>query len=129
MSATILNCGHASHLMTVNTFEGNHQVHLHFLTNEWEWDLIGYGKAELCCHGCGASLLIYFDKSSGADVHTRITNRFKLGHSGCPDHGYQKECPNYRSSFSFLDLRPGKRKRKTRRRKIKPVMVLDENKS
>lgn len=106
MSATVLGCGHASTLMEVNSIKNAPQVHLHFLSDEGEGD----ARVELCCHGCGASLLMYYwEDSKRATRHKQVRNDFVRKHVGCQNREYERDCPNYRSSFKVIDLRTRRR--------------------
>lgn len=80
------------------------QIHIHLLTTDEEFKERGWGTHEICCHGCGASLLIYFDNndSSLLSLPRRI---FFEEHKNCPDFGYATWCPGYRTKFYSLDLR------------------------
>ena len=116
MSATVLGCGHASQLMEINCIKGVPQVHLHFLTDEGEVD----ARVELCCHGCGASILLYYWEDAKRMTkqrmtkHQQIRDGFVRKHDHCPNREYERNCPNYRSSFETIDLR-------TRRRAADPL--------
>lgn len=103
--ADVLERGHADKLFDVDYMEGSPQVHLHFLTDEDEYVRLGYGKMELCCHGCGQSVLVLYDKSKSKRQHLALRNNFKKRHSGCPNKQYDSKCPNYRSSIEVLDVR------------------------
>lgn len=110
MSAVVdPKCGHASHLMEINIIDGAPQVHLHFLTEDLEYSFIGFSKIELCCHGCGESVLIYYDKyaKDEADSKTSIEIRdsFTEKHKSCPNRDYEERCPNFRTKFDIIDLR------------------------
>lgn len=99
-------CGHANHLMDVDSMRGAPQVHVHFLTEEPEFRMLGYNKLELCCHGCGASLLVYYDHPTEEHHnHLQIRDSFVESHKRCPNRGYENWCPNERFSFGFLDIR------------------------
>ena len=106
MSATVPGCGHACHMMEINFIEASPQIHLHFLTGEDEHKALGFGRVELCCHGCGESLLVLYD-DSGKKGHLKLKRDFRKKHEHCPNHGagYAGYCPNYRSSFQVADLR------------------------
>jgi hypothetical protein len=87
--------------MEVDYMDGSPQVHLHFLTEEAEFNENGYGRLELCCHGCGEALLVlYKDEGSRSDRN------------------YAESCPDYRRSFKTVDLRAAgfTRKRSAKRR-------------
>lgn len=114
MSAIVYpECGHASHLMEVDSMRGCPQVHIHFLTEQWEYERLGFMKAELCCHGCGHSVLLYYLEVDEDDTrHMDFRNRFLEKHSRCPNRGYESVCPNYRSSFEVMDFRRTKRRAK-----------------
>lgn len=132
MSAQVLGCGHACHLMEIDYLEEVPQVHLHFLTDTDEYEEVGFGKAELCCHGCGASLLITYNEASGDGArHLKVRDAFTVKHRRCPNKRYEEHCPNYRSSFSTVDLRskakeqewPGMKKKRHPRQKKKSASV------
>lgn len=121
MSAVVdPKCGHASHLMEINTIDGAPQVHLHFLTEDLEYSFIGFSKIELCCHGCGESVLIYYDKYAKDEADTKVSleirDSFTSKHKRCPNRNYEERCPNFRTKFDIIDLRaaPPKKKKGTR---------------
>jgi hypothetical protein len=91
-------------MMEVNSLESAPQIHLHFLTGEAEHKDFGFGRVELCCHGCGESLLVFYD-GSGKRGHMKLKKEFEAKHLKCPNHGYSNWCPNYRSEFLTADLR------------------------
>lgn len=107
MSAVVEpHCGHAFHLMEVDSMRNAPQVHLHFLTDEKEYQLLGFSRVELCCHSCGESVLVYFsDTVDTENKHLALRDSFVEKHKLCPNHGFESWCPNWRSSFSTLDLR------------------------
>lgn len=116
MSAEILGCGHACHLMEIDFMESAPQVHLHFLTEPEEYEELGYGKVELVCHGCGQSMLIYYnDRSSVGSKHMRIRDAFVAKHQRCPNRKFEDHCPNYRSNMEFKDIRAKPKERKVER--------------
>lgn len=107
-------CGHTRHLMEVDSFQGSPQLHLHFLTEQEEHASLGYLKLELCCHGCGASTLIYYHEVEGtAPRHVALKDAFEKSHKMCPNRNYEELCPNYRSSFKVIDMRQVRRRKKT----------------
>lgn len=110
MSATVLGCGHTSHLhlSDIKVLLATPHIHQHFWTGLAEYQELGYGKVELCCHGCGASLLVYYRHEETPDRHQQIQNTFIETHKYCPNHGYQRSCPDWRSSFTVLDIRQTK---------------------
>lgn len=105
MGATVLGCGHASQLFKVEYLNGTPQVHLHFLTDDDEYQHTGFGKVEIVCHGCGDSLLIAFDESHSRRKYLAQKNMFQKKHRGCPNRGFEKSCPDYRRSVAMLDMR------------------------
>ncbi len=106
MSAVVHpRCGHASHLMEVDSLVGSPQIHLHFLTENWEEKMLGYAKLEVCCHGCGESILVYYSDEEFGQRHMNVKNEFVALHENCPDHGYETYCPNWRSKMDVVDLR------------------------
>jgi hypothetical protein len=105
MSATILGRGNASLLMDTDYMKGTPQVHLHFLTGEQEYDEIGFGKVELCCHGCGEAVLLYYTEEDPSDRCLEFRDQFTQKHANCQNHGFEKWCPDYRSSTSTKDMR------------------------
>lgn len=107
MSATVLGCGHTSHqhLFTVDIVVTAPQVHLHFLTGEEEYMELGYGKVELCCHGCGASTLVYYVDNDNSNRSLQVRNDFTKKHEKCPNRNYQSSCPDWRTSFKVIDIR------------------------
>lgn len=103
--AAVLGCGHANQLFDVDYMDASPQVHLHFLTDEEEYDSLGYGRMELCCHGCGASTLVYYDRGRTRRQHLAMRDRFAKKHEKCPNMKFEDHCPNYRSSFETADVR------------------------
>jgi hypothetical protein len=105
---TIWRCGHASHLMdAVQSIKEQPQIHLHFLTPEEEPE----ARLELCCHGCGASLTVrYRADAKSMRRPKQVRTAFIEQHSKCPDRGYKNYCPDWRTSFELLDIRPKKRR-------------------
>jgi hypothetical protein len=107
MSATILGKGLVRELIDSNFIESAPQVHLHFFSDEEEYEALGYGKLELCCHGCGTALLVYYTENEKTDLeqHVRIRDAFTEGHKECVNRGYEHVCPEHRSSIAVLDMR------------------------
>jgi hypothetical protein len=108
MSAKVVLGIAASEFMETDYLEDAPQVHLHFLTGPEEYRDLGYGRVELCCHGCGAGLLVYYNESAdgpGHASHLKLTDEFASKHTGCKNRGFEKRCPPYRSSMSLADLR------------------------
>jgi hypothetical protein len=118
-SADIFGCGHASALMDVNTVKGYPQIHLHFLTDKTEYDELGYGRVELCCHGCGCSLLMYYTEShSQHRAHVKVRDIFVESHRGCRRKTFGRHCPNWRSRFDFVDIRSAQNPSDSRDKRI-----------
>jgi len=108
MSAKVVFGIAASEFMETDYLSDAPQVHLHFLTGPDEYRELGYGRVELCCHGCGAALLVYYNDSAdgpGHASHLKLTDEFARGHTGCKNRGFEKRCPAYRSSMGLRDLR------------------------
>lgn len=108
MSAVVHpKCGHVQHLMEIDSIEGSPQVHIHFLTDDLECSYIGYRKVELCCHGCGESLLVYYGTSPEETDkrHNELRDGFISKHKICPNRDYENRCPNFRTKFEIADLR------------------------
>lgn len=118
MGAEVLACGHSHHLMEVDYMDGSPQVHLHFLTEEKEFTENGYGRLELCCHGCGESLLVLYRDEGSRSAHLKVRDEFHKKHKTCPDRNYAESCPDYRRSSGVVDLRAARftRKRPAKRR-------------
>lgn len=117
MSAKVVFGVPASEYMETDYLDDAPQVHLHFLTGPDEYREQGYGRVELCCHGCGAGLLVLYNHSAdaaGRFHHVQITDTFAEQHGRCPNRSFEHECPPYRSSMSVVDLR-------TRQRSLRPV--------
>jgi hypothetical protein len=110
MSATVLGCGHTSHLglFAIDTITKAPQIHLHYMTDTTEYEELGYGKIELCCHGCGASTLVYYKDDNTDDSRVAIKDEFVIAHEMCPDRRYDIQCPDWRSSFKVIDIRARK---------------------
>ena len=124
MSAVVFADGDSGALFETVHIGETPQLHIHFLSDEDEFEELGYFKFELCCHGCGASWLLYCTETDSARKHVRVRNLFIKEHEGCPDRNYQFECPNYRSSFQRIDLRSKAKKRSRARKKAKPGTKL-----
>lgn len=105
MGATVLGCGHSHHLFQMEYFTASPQVHLHFLTDDAEFEANGFGRLEVVCHGCGASLLLFYDEQGSKRQHLGIRNKFHDKHRTCPNRGYESKCPDYRSSYETVDTR------------------------
>jgi hypothetical protein len=116
MGATVLGCGSARHLFKMEYFVDAPQVHLHFLTDDIEFKENGFGRLELVCHGCGASLLLLYDQQGNKRRYLDVRNSFFHKHKGCTNRGYHAKCPNYRSSCEVLDKRTTKPKQPRRQR-------------
>lgn len=115
MGAEVHACGHAYHLFEeVDFMEKSPQVHVHFLTSDKEFKSTGTGKIELVCHGCGEAVLLTY---SAVGPSINIRRRFEKKHAGCQNRGYEENCPNYRSSVQFVDLRKKPKKSTGFRRK------------
>lgn len=112
MAAEILGCGHASQLFKVDYLEDAPQVHLHYLTDDDEFNSSGYGQMEMCCHGCGASLLILYTDHLSRRQQLAIRNGFEHRHRRCPNRKYEEYCSNYRSRFDMLDVRQKRLRRR-----------------
>ena len=129
MSAQVLGCGHASCHFETDFLEAAPQVHLHFLTDAAEQVKLGFSRVELCCHGCGASLLlIYPEKATTRAVKVRDT--FGKSHQACRNRNFENACPDYRSSSTVVDLRKSeysvrwKTQRAKRRKEIGDKVML-----
>lgn len=112
MSARVVPGIAASEFMETDYLADAPQVHLHFLTGPDEYRELGYGRVELCCHGCGAALLVYYNDSadgSGKASHLDLTDRFADQHGRCENRHFERSCPTYRSSVDVTDLRTRRR--------------------
>jgi hypothetical protein len=120
--AVVLGDGLAQELMDVETFRRHPHIHIHFLTPESEYRKMNEGKLELCCHSCGASLLVYYSSKTVLEAKTKVKQNFVNLHARCPKISFVDQCPNYRSSFATLDIRgnnePVFRYKKAVRRKL-----------
>ena len=105
MGAQVFGCGHASQLFKVEFLAGSPQVHLHFLTDDDEYAVNGEGKIEFVCHSCGESMLLLYDESGSRRRYLTLRNKFRDKHARCENRGYDKMCPDYRSSTAVLDER------------------------
>lgn len=108
MSATVIGCGHTSHLnlFSIDVIVASPQVHLHFLTKEKEeYKELGYGKVEIVCHGCGESLLVYYMDDNHNELRLQVRDEFVHRHIKCPNRQYEMACPDWRTSFKVMDLR------------------------
>ncbi|MBI5544852.1 MAG: hypothetical protein HY901_13260 [Deltaproteobacteria bacterium] len=112
MSAMVVLGVSASEFMETDYFEDAPQVHLHFLTGPDEYREQGWGRVELCCHGCGGSLLVYYNDSAemeGRASHLELCEAFAARHQGCRNSHFERSCPVYRSSVEVADLRTRRR--------------------
>jgi len=92
--------------MDIDSIEGCPQVHVHFLTDDLEYSYIGFSKVEICCHGCGEAVLVYYDAPGKDDTrHIELRDSFVKKHKLCPNRGYDELCPNARSKMEVVDLR------------------------
>lgn len=114
MSAVVdPKCGQASHLMDIESMDGSPQVHLHFLTDDLEYSYIGFSKVEICCHGCGESVLVYYDVPGKEDTrHIELRDQFTTKHRRCPGRDYEERCPNFRTKMEVIDLRDAPSRRR-----------------
>lgn len=104
MGATVLGCGHASHLFEAVYLDGTPNVHVHFLTDEKEFRENGFGQMELVCHACGAAQLIIYDEDHSQVKHVRLRTLFRDQHLKCSGN-FEGSCPDYRRSIEVLDVR------------------------
>ena len=114
MSASVLEGKTVRELIDSSFMEAAPQVHLHFLTDEEEYETLGFSKLELCCHSCGAAQLIYYFGSTDQGRLLEVRDAFVKSHQKCPNRRYEHSCPEFRSSITVLDLR-GKAKRRALR--------------
>ena len=120
MSAKVVFGIAASEFMETDYLSDAPQVHLHFLTGPQEYQEQGFGRVELCCHGCGGALLVYYnDSADGARSHLKVTDEFAERHLRCQNRSFEKRCPPYRSSMGVVDLR-------TRNRALLEPLEVDE---
>ncbi len=106
MAAEVLGCGHAFHLFsTIASPKKLPFVHMHFMTDEETGKEQGYELLEMCCHACGASLLLYFPHIGSSKKPKMARDEFVGEHRGCKPFANNEFCPNFRSSFKRLDLR------------------------
>ena len=106
MSAKVLGSGQVREMIDSNYIEAAPQVHLHFLTDDTEYAQLGYGKLEICCHGCGEAMLIYYnDDDPNTASHMGIRDGFTAKHHECKNRRFEEECPTYRSKVTILDMR------------------------
>ena len=100
--ATVLNM-HARQLYNgVEWVRKAPQIHVHFLTHPKADDAAF--KAEICCHGCGAAILLTYSKGDTATLASQ-KDRFVIRHGRCPNRIYEKRCIDIRTSFEILDVR------------------------
>ncbi|HEY3452347.1 MAG TPA: hypothetical protein VGK67_38745 [Myxococcales bacterium] len=112
MSAKVVPGIPASEFMETDYLADAPQVHLHFLTGPDEYRELGYGRVELCCHGCGAAMLVYYNDStdgSGRASHLALTDDFAEKHCACVNRHFESSCPAYRSAVGITDLRTRRR--------------------
>lgn len=109
MSASATNCGPTLHgylamVSDVLITKGAPQVHTHVLTDAEDFALIGHRRFELCCHGCGHSVLILHDDGDTKKA-SQERDIFLEVHRRCKDLGFETWCPDVRTNFSIIDLR------------------------
>ncbi|MGC4122037.1 MAG: hypothetical protein QM765_47145 [Myxococcales bacterium] len=112
MSAKVVPGIAATEFMETDYLADVPQVHLHFLTGPDEYRELGYGRVELCCHGCGAALLVLYNNSvegAGKADHLAITDDFAAQHRTCVNRHFESSCPPYRSAMAIADLRTRQR--------------------
>ena len=122
MSAKVVPGIPASEFMETDYLADMPQVHLHFLTGPDEYREMGFGRVELCCHGCGVAMLVLYNDSadgSGRASHLAVTDSFAEVHASCVNRHFENSCPAYRSAVDVTDLR-------TRRRSLLSTPANDE---
>lgn len=103
MSANVLGCGAAHHLMEVHEYQRMGHIHVHNLSTADDLKTYGVGRSELCCHGCGESVLILFVATTNTSpARDNFANRHKQCFRTAPK---RDKCSNYRSQFFTQDLR------------------------
>lgn len=105
MGAEVIGGGHACSLFKSEYIKSAPQVHIHFLTDDDEYQREGQGKVELVCHGCGEALLLLYDTSGSRRRFMAVRNQFRDKHQACPNRGYEKSCPDYRRATQTMDVR------------------------
>lgn len=103
------------HINSGNGFfflEEHPQIHFHYIQSEETSKRVGYGKIELCCHGCARSLIALYDLCAldgtppSSEEHQRaLRNEFINSHLTCRNYGYNVDCPEWRRGVEFVDLR------------------------
>lgn len=81
------------------------QIHIHYLHTDEEAGTQGFSRAELCCHGCGAAVVLTFAFPLPDGSLHRHLEAFTTEHRDCPDVGGAMLCPLARTSTVHLDLR------------------------
>jgi hypothetical protein len=81
------------------------QVHLHYLMTDAEADAAGWSRVEMCCHGCGAAVVLTFAWPQRKDALRPERDRFQDAHRACPDLSGGVLCPLDRTSMVHVDLR------------------------
>lgn len=122
MSATIAGCGHPECFHTTEYITKSPQIHIHFLTEDASYKELGYGTMELCCHGCGQSLLLYYnDLTMRKKNPIPMKTAFKKAHKDCPNFDYEERCPPIRLGIEVKDLRIEKKNKRSLTRVKKNV--------
>lgn len=94
-------------------------VHLHFLTDDEEYEVRGYGLLEIVCHGCGAALMVRYDEGRTKRECLKVRDDWADRHVSCGARaartvvggtGTLPACLNYRSSVEAVDIRQQQRR-------------------
>lgn len=128
MSATIAECGHDSCFIETDFMSNSPQVHIHYLADDDFFEEYGYGRVELCCHGCASSILMYYSESTSKDNrHIKVRDKFRSSHKKCVNHDYERRCPGIRLGIQVVDLRaPLKKVEKRPLTRIKKTTKVDK---
>ena len=88
-------------------------IHLHLCMTKEDSAQSGFTIIEICCHGCGAAVLVWLDYLSGAEISDVVEGkdfeRVKLNffdvHCHCDSTYLTTPCPSFRTSLQSVDLR------------------------
>mgnify|MGYP001570413686 CR=1 FL=1 len=97
------------------------QIHRHYLVADKDADRLGWGALELCCHGCGRSVVVKYalppreqldraladlpeaERDRGLGRARALAEGFRLEHGACRDPGGAFLCPARRTETHLLD--------------------------
>jgi len=89
-------------------------VHRHCFLCDEDVKRLGFIVLELCCHGCGQSVWLFYDwpvpeKSNQEELALKLLENFEGRHKHCfvngPPELIASRCPPIRTFQSYVDLR------------------------